>query len=294
MEESQYNCERCGKQCKSKLALMTHLYMKRKCLPIQSNISVDELIKQHSDGVEQICEFCGVHTSNKYTLAKHKKRKTCQSIQQGGSSSTSITGVGNTMIAGSSNTVNTTNVVINVFGREDLRFFMDHPQFEQLMSKRLTSKDQLNELAEQIRLIYFNSEHPENRTVLKPDKESNTMLCYAGERNDYLYYREVDVNKVASDIIFKVAQGYDEYIAVSCPNDDIEMSDLDHFMTTIGAYTPSTQFSTKDGKTLPSKRGTQEGKEALVRCISDIVYEEGREFYEQNKDRIRILSPKQS
>ena len=183
MEES-YDCIRCGKHFTTKPSLFTHLRMKRTCLPIQSDISVQEIMAEYNKDTEVLeeveCDRCGKKVSNKYTLTKHKKTQKCmnhvveadsrdevsllreeverlkekmRNIIAGevGSSSggSSIVNSNNTTTRNIQNTNNIQNtIVMNVFGREKTDFITDHPQFEELMTKRLTSEDGVHQYFE--------------------------------------------------------------------------------------------------------------------------------------------------
>jgi hypothetical protein len=111
----------------------------------------------------------------------------------------------NNNIINSQNTVN--NVTINAFGKEDLQYIIDNPDF---MKQCL--KDKEYGLIECLKKIHYNEEVPQNQNIKKTNRKDDFVDIYDGNKwklrmIDYAYTLVMtNLEKVFTDYIDNVAE----------------------------------------------------------------------------------------
>jgi hypothetical protein len=187
-------CKRCGYSTTLLYCLKKHLQRKKQCNPIVEDIEPSILYNKcfEKDGKPYKCDFCDkryIHASSTY---KHKK--TCvkkieietlqkqQLLNQQTATTINNTNNANTNTnTNSHNTItNNNNITINAFGKENIEYLKNNPNYKQIMMNCMAEKE--HGVMKLLEYIYFNPDHPENQTVKKSIKKDNFIKLYDGKK----------------------------------------------------------------------------------------------------------------
>ena len=171
MVQQCYTCETCGYTTKVKCNYIKHVNRKRTC-EHKEQIRCDgcnALILsrnwnkhvEHCKGVPvNLCLFCKKEFKTRSGKCKHQKRCSKTPVQSE-SESVNIT-------------INITNnnIFLN-FGQEDVRYLLN--------SSKPEIQNAIRSIVDSIDLVHFNKDHPENQTVRKLNKKSNTIEFRTGQ-----------------------------------------------------------------------------------------------------------------
>ena len=199
-----FTCNRCGYNTPIKCNLKTHLLKKYPCQPVLSNIDRDILLneltnqKQPSDNKEEpesipkhVCEYCAKSFSKNSNL--HRHLKSCKSknsilneltqklkekdeeIEKLKSKSANPNITNNTT---NNTTINNQFVIINTYGNENLEY---------ITKDYLTSllKVPFGSIPRLVKQIYCNPNHPENQTVVIPNKKQPYVKVKTSDKWEY-------------------------------------------------------------------------------------------------------------
>lgn len=122
------------------------------------------------------CEICGV--CFKTRDAKYRHKKLCKAANVVNDHSIHIDNSTHNHYNITNITNNNTTIHINFFGREDLGYITDNAQTDERIKKALKN------LVDTIRLVHFNSEHPENHNIRKKCKNDTLMEYRLANRPD--------------------------------------------------------------------------------------------------------------
>ena len=81
------------------------------------------------------------------------------------------------------NTIN--NIHLNIFGKENLDFLINEPNFKKFMMRCLTNTD--TGYIQLMDKIYFNDAHPENMNIKKTNSKNDFIKCFNGTSWDVMY-----------------------------------------------------------------------------------------------------------
>lgn len=216
-----FRCDRCGFESEYRCHLLRHLSRKVPCRPVYSDIAIGDIASSLSKTVAYTCSKCHKDFSHIKSGRRHENRctfaETPASIVNNDDHSTNVTNETTVNHTNSHNTTSTNchntttshkvvnniqNQVINIhaFGKEDLSFMHNHPNFKRFMIKCL--KGYIDGLLEYIRKKHLNPNHLENNNVRKLNKKDPFMDYFNGtEWSVSLYERvlEMILEKVETD-----------------------------------------------------------------------------------------------
>lgn len=186
-------CERCGYNASKVFALKRHLTKKVPCLPILCDTDVTVLYNKYFPPKEItrfVCDYCKKCFANRHNKSRHMKNcseqfnamqtqiATLQKQLQDSKTMAHTINNSNNTITNSYNTTN--NIQLNAFGKENIQYLLESPDFEKYIINVLKKKrDGLLVLIED---IFFNAAHPENHTINKSVKNDKFIKCFDGEK----------------------------------------------------------------------------------------------------------------
>ena len=209
---SDYNCERCGYTTVFFSNLKAHFKRKRPCPPILNNIDVSTLYSDYFSNRENrqyICEYCErsystIESKCNHTkkcmkkleselLQKQKLEELCEIVEHQQKqieelkAKPSINNQTNTNNTNNShnkqinnNNKQINNITINAFGKEDISYLIDSPDYKKFMIECLKEREQgIMKLMDQ---MYYNDSHPENHNIKKTNKKDKFMKAYDGTK----------------------------------------------------------------------------------------------------------------
>lgn len=122
------------------------------------------------------CEICGV--CFKTRDAKYRHKKLCKAANVVSNNYDHSTHNDHCTITNNNTTNNNTTININHFGKEELGYILENVQTDERI------KIALKNLVDTIRLVHFNSEHPENHNIRKKCKNDTLMEYRLANRPD--------------------------------------------------------------------------------------------------------------
>ena len=200
-------CKRCGYSTTLLYDFKRHLQRKKQCNPVVEDIETSILYNEYfeKDVKPYKCDYCDkryIHISSTY---KHKK--TCvkkieiETLQKQHLNQQIATTINNTNNANtntnSHNTITNNNITINAFGKENIEYLKNNPNYKQIMMKCIAEKEQ--GVMKLLEYIYFNPDHPENQNVKKSIKKDNFIKLYDGKKWNLSF-----VDKGLSTILLKI------------------------------------------------------------------------------------------
>lgn len=191
-----FTCRRCGYTTNTKYCLISHLQRKKTCSMLVEDVSVDsllhELMNKNKDRLH-VCTTCGQRFTARQNMYRHRTKCTGQNskqdiktvvreVLQEMSSSSSMASmetnngtINNTINNG---TVNNTHIHVHAFGKEDVNYLKDHPNYASYMIKCI--RDKAEGVVEYLVRKHFDAQHPENHTIKKINKKDEFMEYYNG------------------------------------------------------------------------------------------------------------------
>ena len=100
------------------------------------------------------------------------------------------------------NTTNNTtinNIKLNIFGKENIKFLIEEPNFKKFMMRCLTNTD--TGYIQLMDKIYFNNKHPENMNIKKTNSKDDYIKCFNGTSWDIMYSNnalEIVMDRISS------------------------------------------------------------------------------------------------
>ena len=228
-------CKRCGYSTTLLYCLKKHLQRKKQCNPVVEDIETSILYNKcfEKDVKPYKCDYCNKSYTHLSSTSYHKK--TCvkkieiellqkqQLIIDQQKQIESLKAVlpattinnANTNNANSHNTItnnNNNNITINAFGKENIEYLKNNPNYKQIMMNCMAEKE--HGVMKLLEYIYFNPDHPENQTVKKsitiplvvgdpkghaPLKKDNFIKLYDGKKWNLSF-----VDKGLSTILLKI------------------------------------------------------------------------------------------
>ena len=214
-----FSCKRCGYFTNIKCVFINHLNRITTCPPKLSDIKVlllhPEYFLQIKRDKSFICDYCFKGLTSRSSKSQHKKKckvkllqeekqlqivhelevqkkqleeqlaaqktqieKQQQQLEQTSKSSKIINNTTN-----NNNTIN--NIHLNIFGKENLDFLINEPNFKKFMMRCLTNTD--TGYIQLMDKIYFNDAHPENMNIKKTNSKNDFIKCFNGTSWDVMY-----------------------------------------------------------------------------------------------------------
>jgi len=165
-------CKRCGYSTTLLSTLKRHLQRKKVCNPVVEDIETSILYNKcfEKDVKPYKCDYCDKSYTHLSSTSYHKK--TCVKKieiellqkQQLLNQQTATT-INNTNTNTNSHNTITNNITINAFGKENIEYLKNNPNYKQIMMKCMAEKE--HGVMKLLEYIYFNPDHPENQTVKK-------------------------------------------------------------------------------------------------------------------------------
>ena len=218
------SCKRCGYSTTLLYDLKKHLQRKKQCNPVVEDIETSILYNEYfeKDIKPYKCDYCDKRYNHISSTYKHKK--TCvkkieiETLQKQQLNQQIVTTINNTNNANtntntnSHNTITNNNITINAFGKENIEYLKNNPNYKQIMMNCMAEKE--HGVMKLLEYIYFNHDHPENQTVKKsitiplvvgdpkghaPLKKDNFIKLYDGKKWNLSF-----VDKGLSTILLKI------------------------------------------------------------------------------------------
>jgi hypothetical protein len=184
-------CERCGYNTTKTFALKRHLTKKTPCLAVLCDVEVTELYNKYFPPKEVtpfVCDYCKKCFANRHNKSRHMKQCSEQfsamqaqiaTLQKQLQDKIQYIQNINGNVTNNYNTTNN-NIQINAFGKENLQYLLESPDFENYIINILKKKRE--GLLILIEDMYFNPAHPENHTINKRVKNDKFISCFDGEK----------------------------------------------------------------------------------------------------------------
>ena len=199
----EYICKRCN-YCTDRVSnIKQHLRKKKTCPDkMNSGFSVEDLLKDYHTHheyslYEYSCQFCGHIFKSRQGLHKHMTKcniertdkelkrlseeneqikKTLEAMNKSTTNSHIEYNTTNntTNIITNNNITNNITIVLNEFGKEDMSYIEGDKEFLNGCMKDLLT----NAIRTVIDRIYFDTEHPENRTIMMKNFKLNQVMVY--------------------------------------------------------------------------------------------------------------------
>jgi hypothetical protein len=211
-----YTCPRCSFNTSSIIEYKKHLRRKSACTDTHgSELSVDEILKKllESKSVPRVhtCDECGEVFKSRQTKYYHRKtlhgsnlntKAIVQLVSGCASQPLTINIIQNQHNNTNSNNT-TVNQNVNAFGNEGYQYMMEDKH--KMTTRFLSQAGGWIKAAEE---LYYNDDHPENKTV----KITNKKLPYAKIYDGSGKWVVEETKKVLEDMIVAVKNIMDEYV----------------------------------------------------------------------------------
>ena len=203
------SCKRCGYSTTLLYDFKRHLQRKKQCNPVVEDIEPSILYNEYfeKDVKPYKCDFCDKRYIHASSIYKHKK--TCvkkteietlqkqQLLNQQTATTINNTNNANTNTNTNSHNTITNNITINAFGKENIEYLKNNPNYKQIMMNCMAEKE--HGVMKLLEYIYFNPDHPENQNVKKSIKKDNFIKLYDGKKWNLSF-----VDKGLSTILLKI------------------------------------------------------------------------------------------
>ena len=213
-------CKRCGYSTTLLYCLKKHLQRKKQCNPVVEDIETSILYNKcfEKDVKPYKCEYCDKSYTHISSTSYHKKtcvkkieiellqkqqliidqQKQIESLKAVLPANTINNANTNTNTnTNSHNTITNNNITINAFGKENIEYLKNNPNYKQIMMNCMAEKE--HGVMKLLEYIYFNPDHPENQTVKKSIKKDNFIKLYDGKKWNLSF-----VDKGLSTILLKI------------------------------------------------------------------------------------------
>ncbi|MSX83146.1 MAG: hypothetical protein F2740_02245 [Actinobacteria bacterium] len=214
------SCKRCGYSTTLLSTLKRHLQRKKQCNPVVEDIETSILYNKcfEKDVKPYKCEYCDKSYTHISSTSYHKKtcvkkieiellqkqqliidqQKQIESLKAVLPANTINNANTNTNTnTNSHNTITNNNITINAFGKENIEYLKNNPNYKQIMMNCMAEKE--HGVMKLLEYIYFNPDHPENQTVKKSIKKDNFIKLYDGKKWNLSF-----VDKGLSTILLKI------------------------------------------------------------------------------------------
>jgi len=204
-------CERCGYSTLKIYSMKRHLTKRTPCTPTLSDIEMSEIYAKLFPPKATtlfICEYCNKSFANRHNKLRHMKQcpnqlkamqdkiATLEKQLKEAKAERRVSTINNGTITNSFNT--TTNIQINPFGKENIDYLLNSPEFEKYVVNILKKKE--HGFLQYIKDKYFHEDHPENHTIKKPIKNDAIVKCYNGNEWE---------NNIINNITHTIMQGFE-------------------------------------------------------------------------------------
>jgi len=245
-------CKRCGYSTTLLSTLKRHLQRKKHCNPVVEDIETSILYNKcfEKDVKPYKCEYCDKSYTHISSTSYHKKtcvkkieiellqqqqliidqQKQIESLKAVLPANTiNNTNNANTNTnTNSHNTITNNNITINAFGKENIEYLKNNPNYKQIMMKCMAEKEQ--GVMKLLEYIYFNPDHPENQNVKKSIKKDNFIKLYDGKKWNLSF-----VDKGLSTILLKIESEFVAFLE-KMEDEGTRVKDplMKRFMTSVG------------------------------------------------------------
>ena len=173
-KENKHVCEFCSKSFSLPSGKCVH---KKKCqsklLYEKKQLQIAEDLEEQKEQLEEQKEI------NKQLQEELKEAK------KSGKTTNNKTTNNNTTNNNTNNNTNNINIQINMFGKENIEFLVNEPNYKNFMTRCLRNTD--TGYIQLIDKIYFNQKHPENMNIKKSNKKDDYIKCYNGTAWKLMY-----------------------------------------------------------------------------------------------------------
>jgi len=211
-------CKRCGYSTTLLYCLKKHLQRKKQCNPVVEDIETSILYNKcfEKDVKPYKCDYCNKSYTHLSSTSYHKKtcvkkieiellqkqqliidqQKQIESLKAV-MPATTINNTNNANTNTNSHNTITNNITINAFGKENIEYLKNNPNYKQIMMNCMAEKE--HGVMKLLEYIYFNPDHPENQNVKKSIKKDNFIKLYDGKKWNLSF-----VDKGLSTILLKI------------------------------------------------------------------------------------------
>lgn len=294
-------CERCGYAASKPYLLKRHLTKKTACKPLLCEIEINVLYNKYfpiKPETKHICDYCNKSFTNRHNKSRHMKQcseqlkamqdritsleKQLQTQTQPQTINTNTNTNTNT-ITNSFNTTN--NIQINAFGKENMNYLLESPEFEKYVVNILKKKE--HGFLEYVKDKYFHADHPENHTIKKPVKNDNIIISYNGNGWE---------NNIADDISDKIIDDFEmdlnEFLNKLFNNEKIPKKYefiYSHFKATVSYPLNFTHVWNNDDYEMEEDeiRDNVKIRKNIVKLLCVFLYENTKLAKEKNKQLVK-------
>lgn len=297
----EFICPRCCYVSKTSSNLLRHLRNKRICDPIKSTISQEQAIKDYlgRKGDEFICQICektyqtrqGLHWHIKNHHPNSDESLLIQELRQEievlrrkvHSSSPNVNTQNNIQTQNNCQTQNNiqNQIVINAFGKEDISYLTNSPDFKDFIMKCLEMRQ--NGICKYISSKHFDSEHPENHNIRKLNKKDRVIEYHDGT-SWISEFKNYVVNTILKDIETDVRNFLENSFSEYNPLSKEAQITLDHYMEAVGKQfewdLDCDNYNYDDSNDAgPSKHDQEEFRKYVYEMIINHIYAETKKVH---------------
>lgn len=276
---NKYICERCGYSANVKLYIISHLKRKNECDCILSNTSREELLESFNKVYNEKtydCEYCNKkfnNSSNKYRHKKTCKFKEKFIIKKDNDDNTQNNNItNNTTIINNINNGIVNNITINAFGKENIDYMLNHPNYLNFMKKCL--RNNASGILEYLEKKHFNENCPENLNIKKLVKKDNFIETYDGKKWLLRLSQEV-IEELFENIENDFTDFINEYVD---KDGGIKQHLVDNFMRKIG-YTLDWSIEYDDYGDDIDELNKSKQKIEIYKLAIEYIYRKSKEKY---------------
>lgn len=240
----EFDCMRCDGHFNSKGSLVKHL-KRANCQPtkadVQCEVQLSELTKRSLNDKTYDCDNCGKSFNDR--RYKHKHMKNCKVGDDSAEaeqhnipviSNNAANGTGNmgTSVNQSEHVnikqVQNQNITVNAFGKEDISYLTEHPNFKRYMLKCV--KENIYGICDFLIRKHFDEKHPENHNIKKRNKKDEFMEVFDGRKWKLKY-----IEDILGDVFQNMYIEFANFIEEALTEDGmIKKAWLDRFMASVG------------------------------------------------------------
>lgn len=251
-----YTCDRCNYETEHACNFKKHLNRKTPCVVSNIDILPSDIYKQYfekNDEEDRVyaCEFC--EKSFKYRQNKYAHQKICKkradvvastddaneivvmkneiellkkTIEEMKTTTTNNVNIANN---NSNNNNNTINIHVNGFGKENIDYITDSPNYKNFMLSCI--KKQVDGVCNMLVQKHFHDKHPENHNIKKLNKKDKFIDCYDGRK-----WNPKLIDSVLDEIFIRMELDFAKFLeSIRDERGLISRSAMDGFMRKVGA-----------------------------------------------------------
>ena len=191
-ENQKHFCEFCGKEFKSRPSMLRHIrtYCKIKKELDEEEAKKDQIIKEQKEQINKLIDKVG----NKVTI-------NTKSFNDN-SNTNNLQLNNNSQLNNNNSQLNNNNLQLNNFRNEDLSMLTNQV-------KRKMIKGPFKMIPNMMKMIYFNDNYPQNKTLKLINRKDNILQVYGNKGWEYVHKEEV-IDEIIDTTNYEVDTYYDD------------------------------------------------------------------------------------